>query len=267
MTIAKTENETVHSDEQARAESLSLNWQRYVDAPSTRYNNGGFNSAGVQRIDLPYGARDLEQVARVLDFKVDGLGLDALGNLQPVNKSDVLKRWKEEFKKLDLGGYDEASSAPAGSKVASLMDRLSWSVLIIQPHQFFPPHQHPEVEIEFVLGGAIYENRLINHPGQLLDNKDLPDSGRPKLYAVKRSEAGHFFCNLPYTIHQTYTLEEGAVILVLWCGCHNNLNDNNHILWNVSRCQNPNCPLGGYRVRDVVEDAKKRQMRTQGSRD
>ena len=44
-------------------------------------------------------------------------------------------------------------------------------------------------------------------------------------------------------MRQSYTLDEGAVLLVLWCGKHANLADPANAMWDVERYQNPLCPM------------------------
>ena len=43
-----------------------------------------------------------------------------------------------------------------------------------------------------------------------------------------------------------YTMEEGAIVLVLWSGRHVNLTDPDSTMWAINRCQNPDCPMGGH---------------------
>ena len=49
-------------------------------------------------------------------------------------------------------------------------------------------------------------------------------------------------------MHQSYTLDEGAVILVLWSGRHFNISDPNGSLWDVHRCRNPECRRSSFQV-------------------
>ena len=60
---------------------------------------------------------------------------------------------------------------------------------------------------------------------------------------MNKHTGGNALCNPRFSVHQSYTLDEGAVLLVLWCGKHANLADPDQLLWDPSRCQNPLCPL------------------------
>ena len=73
--------------------------------------------------------------------------------------------------------------------------KLCWTVLIIQPHRSFPVHQHPDIEVEFVLRGALYENRLLAQPDAPLAEAALPDRGYPKLFRVQTREGDSLFSN------------------------------------------------------------------------
>ena len=74
-------------------------------------------------------------------------------------KAERRAAWRAEFETLDLGSYDEACM-----RSAQHIGKLCWTVLLIQPHRSFPVHQHPDIEVEFVLRGALYENRLLSQP-------------------------------------------------------------------------------------------------------
>ena len=238
----------------SRLDDATLPWRSYAQKPTHIHDAAGFNAAGVQRIDLPYGPHELEAVAHAVSS--EHLGLDKLGSMHRLHTPERLARWREEFGSLDLGEYDDAAAAPEGSKLATLFSRLRWSILLVEPNRFFPAHQHPDIEIEFVLRGALYENRLLAQPDRMITAGQLPDFGLPKLFRVKRHGGAAFFSNPRYSVHQSYTLDEGVVILVLWCGNHNNLTDKERALWDARRCQNPLCALAGHQgisVQDYLE--------------
>ena len=46
----------------------------------------------------------------------------------------------------------------------------------------------------------------------------MPDIGYPRLFRVNKKEGGSCFSNPRFTVHQSYTMDEGAVLLVLWMG-------------------------------------------------
>ena len=235
-----------------------LAWSNYIKEPSTFGGVAGFNAAGVQRIDLPgYAGHEFERVADFLDGEAGTtLGLAALGKLHRLGTAERRAAWRAQFGNLDLGTYDEATST-------GRTDRLCWTILLIQPQKSFPVHQHPDIEVEFVLRGALYENRLLDgaQPNAPLAELDLPDGGYPKLFRVKKHEGGSFFSNPRFSVHQSYTMDEGVAILVLWTGRHTNISDRDSKLWDTERCSNPGCPLmcdGPKTFADFIELGKHR---------
>ena len=219
-----------------------LAWERYREAPASLFGCAGINAAGVQRIDLPFRPHEVDLVAEWLDrTDADGAaGLDALRPLHRLSRSDKLAAWRSEFSSLDLGTYEEA----AAEDHCGLFSHLCWSLLLIEPHRSFPVHQHPDIEVEFVLRGALYENRLLSQPDAVLDASEVLDTGFPRLFSVHTHGGGSFFSNPRFSVHQSYTMDEGVVILVLWAGRHVNLTDPAGKLWAPKRCRNPFCPMG-----------------------
>ena len=73
----------------------------------------------------------------------------------------------------------------------------------------------------------------------------MPDMGFPKLFRVNRYVPDSpMILNPRYSVHQTYTMDEGVAILVLWSAKHINLNDKHRTFWDAGRCQNDCCPMG-----------------------
>ena len=225
--------------QKSRIDDHSAPWAEYSEEPSGAFGAAGFNAAGVQRIDLPFGAHDVERVARFIDAEAAGAGFGPLLPFHRLGLEERLEAWKAEFAALDLGSYVDACAE------GTHMTELRWSMLLIQPNKFFPAHQHPNVEVEFVLRGALYENRLIAQPTAPLPVAVLPDAGYPKLFRVYKHDGGSFFSNARCTVHQSYTRNEGVALLVLWTGRHVNLTDHDAQLWEAGRCANPECLLDG----------------------
>jgi len=221
-----------------------LAWSTYIEAPSTYAGASGFNAAGAQRIDLPqFAGHEFERVADFIDSEGgSSLGLGALGQFHRLGTAERRAAWRTHFAGLDLGTYEEACQ-----ESAQQMAKLCWTVLLIEPHKSFPVHQHPDIEVEFVLRGVLYENRLLAQPNAPLAETAaelaVPDRGYPKLFRVNRHGGGDFFNNPRYSVHQSYTMDEGVVLLVLWTGRHTNITDKEGKLWQAERCQNPECPL------------------------
>ena len=169
-----------------------LTWDSYIEAPSTYAGAAGFNAAGAQRIDLPqFAGHEFDEVAAFIDCEcATTLGLGSLGTMHRINTAERRAAWRAEFETLDLGSYDEACMWSPEH-----VGKLCWTVLIIQPHRSFPVHQHPDIEVEFVLRGALYENRLLAQPDAPLAEAALPDRGYPKLFRVQTREGGSLFSN------------------------------------------------------------------------
>lgn len=238
-------------------------WAAYRAAPTQLFGSAGFSDVGVQRIDLPFRASELERVAQWLDDETQS-GMGALRPFHRLGTPERMRAWKHRFDSLDLGEYNALVKAtaeahkvnyatPGGTWSRSAaaagamhLESLGWSILLIEPNRFFPCHKHPDLEIIYCARGAVYENRvlssaLINRPRE--DNATLVDSGFPRFYRVNKHPGGTAFDNPRYSVHQSYTLDEGAVLLVLWAGKHANLSDPDNLMWDPDRCQNPQCPL------------------------
>jgi len=218
------------------------------------FGSEGLSEVGVQRIDLPFGASELERVAAWLD-DVSQSGMAPLRPLHRLDTPERLGAWKERFDSLDLGEYDalraaaqEATATTTSADMAGAehLASLRWSVLLIEPNRFFQCRKHPNVEVIFCARGAVYENRvlasaLLNAPRE--DHSELIDSGFPKFFRVNQHAGGATFDHPRYSVDQSYTLDEGAVLLVLWAGKHIPLADPDDLMWDPSRCQNPLCAL------------------------
>jgi hypothetical protein len=270
-------------------------WADYRANPTSMFGSEGLSEVGVQRIDLPFGASELERVAAWLD-DVSQSGMAPLRPLHRLDTPERLGAWKERFDSLDLGEYDalraaaqEATATTTSADMAGAehLASLRWSVLLIEPNRFFQCRKHPNVEVIFCAyatphrhtpmrhrhtrprapsahgcashalsyplsheplasRGAVYENRvlasaLLNAPRE--DHSELIDSGFPKFFRVNQHAGGATFDHPRYSVDQSYTLDEGAVLLVLWAGKHIPLADPDDLMWDPSRCQNPLCAL------------------------
>mmetsp|Transcript_21206 Transcript_21206/g.50198 ORF Transcript_21206/g.50198 Transcript_21206/m.50198 type:complete len:244 (-) Transcript_21206:32-763(-) len=118
---------------------------------------------------------------------------------------------------------------------------LKLQVMAIKPNSWFRVHGHPNIEFEHTLAGVLKEVRM-KEPLQIdtftpMGDGTLegPDLGA-MLAAKRQKEAavdddfyhgevrkGEFLANSVGSVHQTYTEEEGALVLVLWSGCHANI--------------------------------------------
>ena len=221
-----------------------LAWSKYIEAPTQLYDSTGFiEGVGVQKITLPFKAHEIDKVAEWLEDE-DRSGM---GALRPLHRlSTRLGEFKAQFDSLDLGSYDDLTSAAVsedGEPGSDEFDKLMWSLLIVEPNRFFPLHAHPQGEVIYVVRGALYENRVLTSALVNAPTTALADSGYPKLYRVEKKSGGEAFANPRFSVHQSYTLDEGAVLLVLWCGKHANLTDPGNAMWDVTRCSNPWCAM------------------------
>jgi len=84
---------------------------------------------------------------------------------------------------------------------------LLWSLLIIEPHKAFQLHAHPNIEINYVMKGTLYQKVLETCDLDTLDSAKCTES------SVKTNT---ILLNLPGSIHQSFTKEEPVVLLCLF---------------------------------------------------
>ena len=123
--------------------------------------------------------------------------------------------------------------------------QLRWNLMKIAPNTSFRLHAHQNIELIYVIAGTMHEIRLSGAPPKrifTLEEKEGPDLTDPSLalHFVHRSvssapEANDarcdkledyttgFLINEKGSIHMSYTLEDGAELLVLWSGSHGNI--------------------------------------------
>lgn len=169
----------------------------------------------MRQIDLPYGPQELEAVTAAVSSGAFG------GVAVRCDTSSALARWRECFASLGSG--------------AVLAPPLRWSLLHIDRDTQWPPHQHMTIEVAFVLSGTLCERRLLAQPDGPVVTGAVPDDGAPELYTVVCHTAGECFANPRYSVHQSYTRDEGAVVLTLWGANHARLRDAEGKLWDASR--------------------------------
>ena len=100
---------------------------------------------------------------------------------------------------------------------------LKLEVMAIKPNSWFKVHQHPNIEFEQTLVGALHEVRLRGGWPALPDGDEGPDLRRAKDWEAGAVPAGDFVVNPISSVHQSFTKNEGALIVVLWSGCHANV--------------------------------------------
>jgi quercetin dioxygenase-like cupin family protein len=101
---------------------------------------------------------------------------------------------------------------------------MAWIVISIPPNRSFPLHAHPSVEVIYVAKGVMHEARLNGTPptrdfGPALEGPDLSDRPR-NAFSHHAFSAGDMLVNEVGSIHQSYTKDEGCVLLCLWSSAH-----------------------------------------------
>ena len=132
-------------------------------------------------------------------------------------------RWRaalrERFEAQGVGGELDAWLATGLSNWRPL--RLT--VMALQPNYCFPVHAHPNIEFQQTLAGSFHEVRLRGDPPPLPDGDEGPDLRRREEWEAGTVPAGDFVVNAVGSVHQSFTKHEGALIVVLWSGCHANV--------------------------------------------
>ena len=118
------------------------------------------------------------------------------------------------------------------SKGTSNSRQLSLSLMFIEPNLSFQLHAHPNIECIKVLKGIIHEIRL--KASYIVKREfDIDDHDGPDLYSMcglcndsfeyRSTTTNNHIVNEKGSIHQSFTKEDGAILLVLWGGKHNNI--------------------------------------------
>ena len=87
---------------------------------------------------------------------------------------------------------------------------------------WFRVHAHPNIEFEQTLVGSLHEVRC-GDPPTLPDGDEGPDLRRALDWEAGTVPAGEFVVNAVGSVHQSFTEGDGALIVVLWSGCHANV--------------------------------------------
>lgn len=113
--------------------------------------------------------------------------------------------------------------------------RMKWHLMRIAPNTSFKLHAHPNIELIYVIRGTMNEVRLCGSlPKRVFDieEKDGPplSDSTLGLQFIRRSTSAdgpepvdRFLINEKGSIHLSYTMEDGAELLILWSGSHANI--------------------------------------------
>lgn len=114
--------------------------------------------------------------------------------------------------------------------------RMHWAGIEILPDKSLALHSHPNVEFAYVVEGVMHEHRIadgsiegkrayapeaVDVDGETLlkyRGPDLRDVDARKEGVFRHSEyrAGDMFINAIGDVHQSYTMDEGVKLLVMW---------------------------------------------------
>lgn len=115
---------------------------------------------------------------------------------------------------------------------------LRIQLMRLPPNTWFRVHAHPNIEYEHTLAGTLHEIRLSNalvpkdfgvEPGTASgpwgpDLQQLAvEAGEPLEWDMECVPKGYFLSNAIGSVHQSFTKDEGATLLLLWSGCHANI--------------------------------------------
>ena len=150
--------------------------------------------------------------------------------------SAILARAKQMFAErecqdeLDFFLKKGVSNPEAGPR------RMHWAALEILPNQSLALHSHPNIEFAYIVDGVMHEHRIVDHSiekkkaytpesievdgqkhlryhGPDLSHIDASMNGTFKHNAYS---AGDMFINTIGDVHQSYTMDEGVKLFVMW---------------------------------------------------
>jgi hypothetical protein len=101
---------------------------------------------------------------------------------------------------------------------------MSWTIISIPPNRSFPLHAHPSIEVIYIAKGVMHEVRLRGEAptrdfGADLVGPDLSSDGTSAFIHNAVSQ-GEMLANEVGSVHQSYTKDEGCVLLCLWSSAH-----------------------------------------------
>ena len=154
------------------------------------------------------------------------LALMAPSNLQTfINSVDPSidfspENFKRKFKEQCNEEFAEAFKE-VQTTATSCGRPIYWIILVIEPNKAFKFHAHPNIEVDYVLKGKLFQTAIVNETLERSlfssgtieydgwDHPDIEESG---------SGSGHMLLNKPGSAHQTFTKDEGATLLCLMSG-------------------------------------------------
>lgn len=189
-------------------------------------------------LDIPVGAVSLEDVD--VAAYVDGFSEQTQVRITEDQRDEFNSVWRDMLRNM-------FSELPEGSLEleewlgTGLSNGLPLRVqlMCLPPNTWFRVHAHPCIELMLSLAGTLKEVRLANLvvPATQFVMKDQgtllgPNlaalraaheaEGSPLEWQLQQVEKGQFLANVIGSVHQSFTGEEGATLLLLWGGAHAN---------------------------------------------
>lgn len=146
----------------------------------------------------------------------------------------------EELSKMIT--YNMKERLPATELDEFLLTRLSngtrmkWDIMRIRKNVAFRLHIHSTIECIYVVKGSISEHRKIGVPIAITEFEKINEASAADtstftrkvpvttdMFCTRTVKQGEFIVNEIGSMHLSYTEEEDAILLVLWCGKHLNI--------------------------------------------
>lgn len=142
------------------------------------------------------------------------------------------KEWKENLHKIFRESQYEEELENYFTTGLSNGRPLKLQVMILPPGMYCRIHAHPNIEFELTLHGTLQEFRWLwrvtpssDDDGGVLtgDSPSGPEIAKQSPFVHNRVKKGQCMLNETGSVHQSFTEDDGCVILVLWSGCHANI--------------------------------------------
>lgn len=114
---------------------------------------------------------------------------------------------------------------------------ISWIILIIEPNKAFKFHAHPNIEVDYVLKGELFQTAVVHETldRSLFGSGEITYDGFEQHPDIEESGCGpgDMLLNGPGSMHQTFTRDKGAVLLCLMSGKWTKIDSHNEDISNA----------------------------------
>ncbi|EWM25883.1 hypothetical protein Naga_100054g26 [Nannochloropsis gaditana] len=165
------------------------------------------------------------------DFLMETLGCDLGSELLGSSKEEYGARWLREVRlRFQERRYEKTweTFLENGGKCGGRC--TYWAILQVPSDRSFDLHVHPCFEVLHVLRGRLYERRMLGPPLSLAEEEgkpvremapvDLSGLCPPPDFRDGVFQEDTINVNEMGSVHQSWTGEEGCIILLLWAGGH-----------------------------------------------